>query len=156
MNNSAGSDDNPSGVQGVCPTGWHVPSLNELEELKSYLYSHTEFQCDSITENIGKALASNFGWTIYEGRVCAVGNIPSTNNISGFSALAAGAFSGAYYAFSLGAYMWTATNKNETSAYGSWIHSAYAGFYLSDYSIYYAHSVRCISDSEDSSSIGRY
>ena len=25
-----------SGVQGVCPVGWHVPSKNEWEELKQY------------------------------------------------------------------------------------------------------------------------
>lgn len=31
------SDTNPSGVQGVCPTGWHLPSLAEYQELINYL-----------------------------------------------------------------------------------------------------------------------
>jgi uncharacterized protein (TIGR02145 family) len=37
MNGSPGSAQNPSGVQGVCPTGWHVPSHPEWQELVEYL-----------------------------------------------------------------------------------------------------------------------
>lgn len=31
------SDLNPSGIQGVCPDGWHVPSDNEWKQLEMYL-----------------------------------------------------------------------------------------------------------------------
>jgi len=37
MNGAASSDENPSGVQGVCPSGWHVPSRAEWNELLDYL-----------------------------------------------------------------------------------------------------------------------
>ncbi len=37
MAGSAGSATNPSGVQGVCPTGWHLPSDAEWTELFDYL-----------------------------------------------------------------------------------------------------------------------
>lgn len=37
MNNSASSYSNPSGVQGVCPTGWHLPSDDEWTQLTTYL-----------------------------------------------------------------------------------------------------------------------
>lgn len=37
MNTSSGSTSNPSGVQGVCPTGWHLPSNSEWDELMTYL-----------------------------------------------------------------------------------------------------------------------
>ena len=37
MNSSASSSANPSGVQGVCPTGWHLPSDAEWTELTDYL-----------------------------------------------------------------------------------------------------------------------
>ena len=37
MASSASSSANPSGVQGVCPTGWHLPSDAEWTELKDYL-----------------------------------------------------------------------------------------------------------------------
>ena len=31
--NAGYSDSNPSGIQGVCPTGWHLPSNNEWQQL---------------------------------------------------------------------------------------------------------------------------
>jgi uncharacterized protein (TIGR02145 family) len=36
MNGSASSTTNPSGVQGVCPAGWHLPSEAEWTELADY------------------------------------------------------------------------------------------------------------------------
>jgi uncharacterized protein (TIGR02145 family) len=40
MNGSASSNVNPSGVQGICPTGWHLPSDAEWTQLKDYLVSN--------------------------------------------------------------------------------------------------------------------
>ena len=37
MNGAVSSSSNPSGVQGVCPDGWHLPSNTELIELIDYL-----------------------------------------------------------------------------------------------------------------------
>lgn len=37
MAGSASSNDNPSGVKGVCPTGWHLPSRAEWSQLFTYL-----------------------------------------------------------------------------------------------------------------------
>ena len=37
MNGAASSNANPSGVQGVCPDGWHVPSSDEWEQLRDTL-----------------------------------------------------------------------------------------------------------------------
>lgn len=37
MAGSASSNNNPSGVQGVCPVGWHLPSNSEWLELMNYL-----------------------------------------------------------------------------------------------------------------------
>ncbi|MBW6481356.1 MAG: hypothetical protein K0B37_18170 [Bacteroidales bacterium] len=37
MAGSASSNANPSGVQGVCPTGWHLPSHAEWTQLTDYL-----------------------------------------------------------------------------------------------------------------------
>jgi uncharacterized protein (TIGR02145 family) len=39
MDGGASSTTNPSGIQGVCPTGWHLPSNAEWTELTSYLGS---------------------------------------------------------------------------------------------------------------------
>ena len=37
MNGATSSTANPSGVQGVCPTGWHLPSDAEWTQLTDYL-----------------------------------------------------------------------------------------------------------------------
>lgn len=37
MNGEISSITNPSGIQGVCPTGWHLPSDAEWTELTDYL-----------------------------------------------------------------------------------------------------------------------
>jgi uncharacterized protein (TIGR02145 family) len=37
MNGAASSTANPSGVQGVCPTGWHLPSDAEWTQLNEYV-----------------------------------------------------------------------------------------------------------------------
>ena len=37
MNGEGNSSANPSGVQGVCPDGWHIPSASEWDQLVSYL-----------------------------------------------------------------------------------------------------------------------
>jgi uncharacterized protein (TIGR02145 family) len=34
---AVGSNANPSGIQGICPEGWHLPSKAEWDELKAYV-----------------------------------------------------------------------------------------------------------------------
>ena len=40
MNGQASSSNNPSGVQGISPSGWHIPSTAEWSQLASYLSSY--------------------------------------------------------------------------------------------------------------------
>lgn len=37
MNGAAGSDSVPSGVQGICPDGWHIPSRGEVINFHEFL-----------------------------------------------------------------------------------------------------------------------
>ena len=37
MNGELSSEANPSGMQGVCPNGWHLPSDSEWKQLEMYL-----------------------------------------------------------------------------------------------------------------------
>ncbi len=37
LNGAASTDNNPSGIQGVCPSGWHVPSDSEWKDLEAFL-----------------------------------------------------------------------------------------------------------------------
>lgn len=41
MDGAASSNEVPSGVQGVCPPGWHIPSDTEWQQLMDYLDSTT-------------------------------------------------------------------------------------------------------------------
>ena len=75
------SGSSPSGVQGICPKNWHVPSEEEWETLKNYV--ETQYL------NVATALADKVGWT--SSTVAnSPGNHSSNNNSSGFSALPAG------------------------------------------------------------------
>lgn len=81
----------PSGVQGICPNGWHVPSEAEWTELTNYLSSQSQYQCDSNKNNVAKSLAAMTDWKSST-KHCAVGNDLSANNATDFSALPAGGY----------------------------------------------------------------
>jgi uncharacterized protein (TIGR02145 family) len=91
MNGASFSGTNPSGVQGICPTGWHVPSAAEWNQLRGYVNSHSMYACGSSSSQTAKALADSIGWYISSGyNNCSPGNDPSSNNATGFSARQAG------------------------------------------------------------------
>jgi uncharacterized protein (TIGR02145 family) len=104
MQGANSSNTNPSGVQGVCPDGWHVPSDDEWVELINYVadngYNGTE----------GTALKSSTGWN--EG-----GN---GTDIYGFAALPGGlrnGTSGNFYNIGYGGYYWSATEEASDAAW---------------------------------------
>ncbi|MBQ6156066.1 MAG: choice-of-anchor J domain-containing protein [Bacteroidales bacterium] len=100
MHGAASSDANPSGVQGICPAGWHVPSSAEWAQLSDYLISQPGYLCDGY--NISKALATTYGWSSNCGSTCCNGINPEENNATGFSALPDN-----YYAS--GAHFWSSS-----------------------------------------------
>ena len=123
MHGATSSNTVPSGVQGVCPAGWHVPSRAEWENLYEYLSTHAQYICGSDTENFAKALASTTLWQSSTDHACDVGNNQSTNNASGFEAIPAGAvingdfeYSG-YVEFQT-AVFWSSTDDGGSNAYG--------------------------------------
>ena len=147
MNGANSSNANPSGVQGICPTGWHVPSDAEWIQLINYMGSQSQFVCGSDSSYIAKALASTMGWNS-NNSTCAVGNNPSENNATGFSAVPAGYWNGSSFNH-VGTYtrFWstTATQGSGHSARCRRIayNSAELGLGSDAYSGY---SVRCLRD----------
>ena len=144
MRNSSSSSANPSGVQGICPTGWHVPSDAEWTQLTDYVSSKSQYQCNSDSTYIAKALASTTGWNTYGG-TCAVGNTPSNNNATGFGALPAGR-SYNYGSFDQSARFWSATELSSNDAYYRDLYYPSARVYRDNDAKYYGFSVRCIKD----------
>jgi uncharacterized protein (TIGR02145 family) len=57
MAGAPSSSSIPSGVQGMCPSGWHVPSDTEWNLLYAYVDART-----SVAGMVGTALKSKSGW----------------------------------------------------------------------------------------------
>lgn len=145
MHGAASSATNPSGVRGVCPTGWHVPSDAEWTQLISYLQNHNAYLCGGESTNIAKALASKTGW-ISASTACRVGNDPNTNNSTGFGALPAGSYSSSIGGFGNYSYYWSSTQSSSTAASYRYLNYNYAVVYSSNSNKEYAYSVRCLRD----------
>ncbi len=115
MNGAAGSDANPSGVQGVCPDGWHLPSDAEWKELEMFL-------------GMSQAEADDTGWrgTDEGGKLKEAGtthwNSPNTGatNESGFTALPGGIryVDGSFSNMGYGADFWASAEGDAAGAWG--------------------------------------
>ncbi|MBI4646237.1 MAG: fibrobacter succinogenes major paralogous domain-containing protein [Bacteroidia bacterium] len=132
MNEALSSNTNPSGVQGVCPTGWHVPGDVEWEQLVQYLGS-----------NIAGGRLKEEGTLHW--------NSPNSDatNLSGFTALPGG-----YRLYSDGTfsdsgnygYWWSATEYSSTNAWIRNLDYSNATVYRGGSAKEYGFSVRCLKD----------
>ncbi len=130
MNGANSSSENPSGVQGICPNGWHLPSDAEWTQLSDYLGGE---------ENAGAMLAGNADmWT--SDALTRSGYFGST----GFATLPAGLYIGGYYNFGYHTYFWSATESDSNDAYVRYID--YYSTYLNrhGYEKDFGLSVRCV------------
>ena len=145
MGSASSSSDNPSGVQGICPTGWHVPSDAEWMQLINYVSSQSEYMCGNDNTSIAKALASASGWSS-SSNACAIGDTPSTNNATGFYSLPAGYFNMSYRNFGEAAFFWSATQSASNSAYYRQLSYNNATMVSSNGRKYLGLPVRCVCD----------
>ena len=155
MKGENSSNANPSGVQGVCPSGWHVPSDAEWTQLTDYVGGKSNYVCGSDnTTYIAKALASTLGWIpITSSGVgpaiwasCTVGQNPSSNNATGFSVMPAGGYTnGNVGGFDTVANIWSSTESGTATAYN--INLNRTGKVVNHYNTYSkssGYSVRCL------------
>jgi uncharacterized protein (TIGR02145 family) len=107
MKGAATNNTNPSGVQGICPKGWHLPSQAEWLQLTDFLGG---------ADQAGKVLKSDKLW--YEN-----GN---GTNASGFTALPSGIYNGIHWTgLTDAAYFWSTT---ESSSDISWVQMLYLDY----------------------------
>ena len=145
MHGESSSAANPSGVQGICPNGWHVPSDAEWTQLTNYMKTQPTYMASGNADHLAKALAATWGWNSTS-ETDAPGNNPSTNNATGFSALPAGSYHGYYNYFGGGAYFWSATENTDYYAYNRLLNYDDANVYR-DYNVKSSgFSVRCVRD----------
>ena len=100
MNNFASSNAVPSGVQGVCPSGWHLPSDDEWAVLE------TAVGGSSLA---GRHLKATSGWIAY-------GEIQNLDTYS-FAALSGGLGLFGFNSVGYSGYWWSATEDNAGSAW---------------------------------------
>jgi uncharacterized protein (TIGR02145 family) len=121
-------------VQGICPPGWHIPTLTEYQTLVT-----------SVSANGGNALKS-IGQGISDG---------SGTNTSGFSALLGGSRNndGSFYGLGINTYFWSVTESNASMVYymglynnGGGINIYNGGIYSFDNTKEGGLIVRCLSD----------
>lgn len=101
MNGSKSSAAAPSGVQGICPGGWHVPSSAEWDTLVNFAGGNKTAGC--------YLKADNYAWNSYAG----ISNLDAY----GFSALPGGYYNSAFSLAYLEGFWWTATKYTSTFAY---------------------------------------
>jgi uncharacterized protein (TIGR02145 family) len=153
MKGAASSAATPSGIQGVCPSGWHLPSDDEWLILVSYLITNGyNYDGTSTGNKIGKTVASSSNWQASaDSGTVGKPDYPAYRNKTGFSAPPGGYRDQWGTCFFLGAesHMWSATEYSDLAGL---VHSLF--YYSRDFitlppSCYYKEngfSVRCVKD----------
>ena len=115
--NAVSSNSNPSGVQGACPTGWHLPSDNEWKQLEMQL-GMSQSESDTTgwrgTDQGSQLAGDSSLW--YSGNL--VNNI--NFGTSGFTALPGGYRSsnnGSFFSLGNHGIWWSSTESNSSSAW---------------------------------------
>ncbi len=131
MNEAKGSTANPSGVQGVCPCGWHLPSDAEWTQMTDYL---------NINVAGGKLKDTS----------AKIWNSPNTgaSNETGFTALAGGyrKEDGTFVSMGEDSDFWSASERNCTYAWFRNIHFNDNDVGRNNFRKEIGFSVRCVKD----------
>ncbi|MBF0430622.1 MAG: hypothetical protein HQK83_05050 [Fibrobacteria bacterium] len=130
MNNTSSSSTSPSGIQGACPEGWHIPSDDEWKELEMYLgmsQSEADAGVDRGTNEGDKLKSIEFS---------------GTNDYS-FNAVGPGYRSsgGSFQQFTHLVDYWTSTNTTFRE-----LHEDKSTIFRASISGNAGHSVRCVKD----------
>ena len=139
MNGGSSTWFTPSGVQGVCPTGWHLPSIPEWRDLQRYIGMSE----DDVLINgwrgtdQGSQMKSTSGWY----------NNGNGTNSSGFTALPGGYrnSNGSFYNLGNNGNWWSSSENSGTNAWYRHLH--YDNDQVGRYRNYYkthGFSVRCL------------
>ena len=122
----------PAKVQGICPTGWHLPMQTEWNTLLTAVGG---------LDVAGKVLKSLSGWH---------SNVNGTDAV-GFSALPAGSrhYEGSFNTVGWEAFFWSASAEDDDNAYYLYLHVLRENASLGCYYKSIAFSIRCVKDSEE-------
>jgi len=121
-------------IQGICPDGWHMPSVEDWRELIDYV-GGVEIAANKLKDS------GTLFWN---------DNSTSTDNASGFTALPGGCrvSDGSYLDNRLRSYFWTATETIPNHAYHIYLNNYDSMAYIlgEQDSKRFGYSVRCVKD----------
>lgn len=134
MQGASSSNNIPSGVQGVCPSGWHIPSDAEWDIILNYLGGL--FSAGEKMREPGTA-----HWM----------SDPGVSNSSGFTGLGSGTYDSMtdnWYEITEGAYWWSSTQYTILTTKAWYRYINYNNYELARWPNpkYYGQSVRCLKD----------
>jgi uncharacterized protein (TIGR02145 family) len=130
MNGALSNEGNPSGVQGVCPTGWHLPSMAELSELEAYVGGYGVAGGKLKEAGLSHWISPNTGATDeFDFRALPAGYRHPT---SVFSVLGEWG------------YLWSTSQFDSEIAYGKQFNNASTEFFGYIYHKDWGFSVRCV------------
>ena len=148
MNGESSSDSNPSGVQGVCPDGWHVPSDAEWTELSDYITGGLQEggnqlrSCRQINSPLGGDCDTEEHprWDEHE--------VQYGTDDYGFGALPGGyrPESGDFFQMGWDAYWWSSTSYTGDRAWRRFIYYDFPNFQRGPIFKTSAFSIRCVKD----------
>ena len=99
------------GTQGICPSGWHIPTDDEWKTMEMYLdmSQNQANQTGWRGADQGVRLKSTYDWF----------NNGNGNNISGYTGLPGGSGTpdGVYYKLTKSGYWWGSNELNSTDAW---------------------------------------
>ncbi|HRS54310.1 MAG TPA: fibrobacter succinogenes major paralogous domain-containing protein, partial [Bacteroidales bacterium] len=143
MAGAASSNNNPSGVQGVCPSGWHLPSDAEWQQLELYI-------------GMDPSVLNNTGWrgTNEGGKLKETGTLhwtsPNTGatNVSGFTGLGGGFRynDGTFLSSLTGAGRWWSATEDASYVHGRGLQYDRSTFGRGGDYKEWGFSVRCVKD----------
>ena len=142
MNYTTSSNAIPSGRQGICPEGWHIPSDAEWCVLEIFL--DASVVCDD----------ENWRGTDAGGKMKEAGTIhwasnPGATNSSGFTALPSGFYDGQYKYQTNMTYYWSSREvdpQNSGAAIARSLYQDSSSIQKGSFGVNMANSIRCVKD----------
>jgi len=136
MDNTASSSANPSGVAGICPIGWHLPSDDEWKELEMFL-GMTQIEADN----------TGYRGTDEGDKMKSIAPTWNGTNSSGFSGLSGGLknSSGSFLFMGTNS-LWWSTTETGTFAFSRALVSTQTKVYRGISNQVNGASIRCVKD----------
>jgi uncharacterized protein (TIGR02145 family) len=137
MNGASTSSSNPSGVQGICPSGWHLPSDSEWNEMEMALGMPA---ADTVSiswrgTDHGTKMKSHTGWS----------NSGNGTNTSGFNAFPAGYYTSiSFNGLGGNTFFWSSTEHSGSYAWNRYLFNGYSKVHRNTYIKIYGLSCRCV------------